>query len=95
MRYLTLQPRDKVRNFLIKYQDRVVYGTDLSLAPTADVQQALKYWETTYIQDWKFFATDDTVEYAGKTVRGLNLPQPVLRKLFHENAARWIPGIVK
>jgi predicted TIM-barrel fold metal-dependent hydrolase len=95
VRYLTEQPRAKVRAFLIKYQDRVVYGTDLSLFPTADVQQTLKYWETTYIQDWKFFATDDTVDYAGKTVRGLNLPQPVLRKLFRENAARWIPGIVK
>jgi hypothetical protein len=27
MEYLMLQPRDKVRAFLIKYQDRVLYGT--------------------------------------------------------------------
>ena len=29
MEYLMLAPREKVRNFLIKYQDRVLYGTDL------------------------------------------------------------------
>jgi hypothetical protein len=27
------------------------------------------------------------------TVRGLGLPEPVLRRLFYENARRWIPGI--
>ena len=31
--YLMLQPPEKVRAFLIKYQDRVVYGTDNVLYP--------------------------------------------------------------
>lgn len=38
------------------------------------------------------FATNDTVEY--KAVRGLNLPEPVLRKIYHANAVKWFPGIV-
>ena len=95
IRYLTQQPREKVRAFLIKYQDRVLYGTDLSLPVTANVQEALKYWETTYVQDWKFFATDEIVVQEGKRTQGLKLPEPVLRKIFRENAIRWIPGIVK
>ncbi len=95
VRYLLDQPREKVRAFLIKYQDRVLYGTDLSLAVTGDTQAALKYWEMTYTQDWKFFATDETVTKEGRTARGLSLPEPVLRKIFHENAVRWIPGIAK
>jgi len=27
--YLTMQPREKVRQFLITYQDRILYGTDV------------------------------------------------------------------
>ena len=95
VRYLTIQPRAKVRAFLIKYQDRVLYGTDLSLAPTADLPPALQYWATTYARDWRFFATGETVDFDGITVRGLKLPEPVLRKLFRENAARWLPGIAR
>ena len=93
--YLMLQPREKVRAFLIKYQDRVLYGTDLILPVTANVQETLKKWEATYAQDWKFFATDETVVHDGKGIRGLKLPEPVVRKIFRENAARWVPGIVK
>ena len=31
--YFMLQPREKVRAFLIKYQDRILYGTDLGGTP--------------------------------------------------------------
>jgi hypothetical protein len=33
------------------------------------------------------------MEYDGKPTRGLDLPEGVLRKLFRENAVRWLPGI--
>jgi hypothetical protein len=29
----------------------------------------------------------------GHSVRGLALPEPVLRKIFRENAEKWVPGI--
>ena len=90
--YLTLQPRDKVRAFLIKYQDRVLYGTDLVVMPKDDTEKALAEWNNTYARDWKFFATNQTVEFEGRKVQGLELPEPVLRKLYHDNAVRWIPG---
>lgn len=32
--HLVIMPNDKVRNFLIKYQDRIVYGTDLGFRKT-------------------------------------------------------------
>ena len=88
-----LMPLEQVRNFLIKYQDRTLYGTDLDLLATASVPEALKDWQSTYARDWKFLATGETVKVDGKQVRGLNLPQPVLRKIFHDNAKRWIPGL--
>ena len=95
MRYLRQQRRDKVRAFLINYQDRVLYGTDLSSPVTGNVQEALKDWQTTYAQDWRFLATDEIVVQEGQRTQGLKLPEPVLRKIFHENAVRWIPGIAK
>src|ERR1022692_4002291 len=93
MDYLMMMSPEKVRAFLIKYQDRVVYGTDLDLFATADVAEALKEWRSTYARDWKFLATGETFSVEGKQVRGLNLPRPVLQKIFRSNALHWIPGL--
>ena len=92
--YFTLQPRDKVRAFLIKYQDRVLYATDLVVMPKDDTDKAIGEWNSTYERDWRFFATDQTLEYKGHGYQGLALPEPVLRKIFHDNAVHWLPGIV-
>jgi predicted TIM-barrel fold metal-dependent hydrolase len=93
MEYLMLMPREQVRNFLIKYQDRTLYGADLDLLATANVAEALKDWQSTYVRDWKFLASNETIKMDDREVHGLNLPQPVLRKIFHDNARRWIPGL--
>ena len=93
MEYLMMAPTEKVRAFLIKYQDRVLYGTDLDLLATADIQETLNDWESTYVRDWKFLATGETFEQDGRKIRGLKLPKPVLRKIYRSNALRWIPGL--
>jgi predicted TIM-barrel fold metal-dependent hydrolase len=93
MEYLMLMPPEKVSAFLIKYQDRVLYGTDLDLHADTDLQDALTEWQSRYARDWKFLATGQTLTVEGKQVRGLNLPQPVLQKIFRSNAIRWIPGL--
>lgn len=88
--YFALQPRDKVRAFLLKYQDRVLYGTDLEYGRKGD-SGSLQEWESTYLRDWKFFSTNDTVEFQGRKAQGLQLQDSVLRKLYHDNAIHWIP----
>jgi hypothetical protein len=93
--YLMMQSPEVVRAFLIKYQDRVLYGTDLDLMPWADTSKRLQHWQEVYRANWKYFATDEWVEFEGKKARGLKLPRSVLRKLYHDNAARWVPGIVQ
>jgi predicted TIM-barrel fold metal-dependent hydrolase len=94
MEYLMIQPREKVRSFLIKYQDRVLYGTDLEFLANETTGDALKDWQETYARDWKFLATDQMLPYRGRQIQGLNLPEPVLRRIFHDNAVKWIPGIL-
>ena len=91
--YLMRQSPEKVRAFLINYQDRVLYGTDLGITPDDKAETALKEWATMYARDWKYFATGEDVRYEGGTTRGLHLPEAVVRKLYHDNAVRWIPGI--
>jgi hypothetical protein len=93
MEYLMLTPREQVRNFLIKYRGRILYGTDLDMLATASIAEGLKDWQSTYVRDWKFLATDETVKVGNRQVRGLKLPDAVLQKLFHDNAKRWIPGL--
>lgn len=92
--YLMMQSPEKVRAFLTKYQDRVLYGTDNNLEPGMDPASTLPRWEERYSQDWKYFSTDAWVEYHGRKYRGLALPRPILRKLYHDNAVRWVPGIL-
>ncbi len=89
---LVIQPRDKVRAFILKNQDRILYGTDLGFHSGSD-QTAAQEWEREYAVDWRYFATDDTFENRGHKIEGLNLPRSVLKKLYHDNAVHWIPGI--
>jgi hypothetical protein len=89
-----LQARDKVRAFLIAYQDRVLYATDLGIYPDQDPEAAVRQLEAEYARDWTFFATDDLVEYQGRRIPGLALPETVLRKLYRENVIRVVPGLL-
>ena len=91
--HLTIQPRAKVRAFLIKYQDRVLYGTDSDILRKSDVKPSIADWQRQLTDDWRYFATADTFNYEGHMVKGLDLPVPVLRKLYHDNALRWMPGL--
>lgn len=91
---LMRQPREKVRAFLIRYQDRVLWGTDQMELKWEEPAKAIERWEAAYAKDWQFLATAETFQAGGRTVRGLALPEGVLRKIFRENALRWIPGVV-
>jgi predicted TIM-barrel fold metal-dependent hydrolase len=92
--HLALQPRDKVRAFLIRYQDRLLYATDLGINPGQDPAEGLKACEADWARDWRFFATGDEVEFQGRKVRGLDLPAEVLRHFYRENALHWVPGLI-
>lgn len=92
--HLIVQPSGKVRAFILKYQDRILYATDLGSLKDEAPQDAIKEWEEQYAIDWHYFATSDAFDYSGHRVQGLALPPEVLRKLYHANAVRWIPGIL-
>ena len=61
--------------------------------PRSKTADTLAEFRNTYARDWKFFSTDEKVEYMGHAYEGLALPPAVLRKVFHDNAARWFPRL--
>lgn len=103
VQFIMRQPTEKVRDFFIKYQDRILYGTDLSIenwgedrsAPeTAEEKARFKERSRKMYQDqWNYFSTDEMVTYRGHTTRGLNLPTEVLEKFYYKNARKIIPGL--
>ena len=94
MDYLAIQPRNFLVPFITKYQDRLIYGTDLEIFPGDHEAGSIKSWENSYALDWRFLATTEWLIYRGHLVQGLGLPQPILRKLYHDNAVTWFPGLL-
>ncbi|MEX0906693.1 MAG: amidohydrolase family protein [Gemmatimonadota bacterium] len=79
------QPRN-ARDFFIRYQDRILFGKD-SFQPGE------------YPYYWRVFETDDDYfdyyrpYHAFWKLYGIDLPDDVLRKLYHANAQRITPGL--
>lgn len=103
-RYLMAQARDKVRKFFIKYQDRILYGTDRSggtfnrsrqAATTRDIESSRRSILGRDRQFSQYFATDDDMQWDYYTVKGLALPRDILRKIYYDNVVRWLPGAEK
>jgi len=95
MPYLMKQPRNEMIAFVTKYQDRLIFGTDLEMGfGEKEVPGAKPALEDNYARVWRYFATDDTLTFADGTIQGLALPPSVVRKIYHDNAVRWFPGIM-
>jgi predicted TIM-barrel fold metal-dependent hydrolase len=87
--------RKKVRDFFIKYQDRIIYGTDLednaALSANKLISKMHKEWES----DWEFLTTSAkmTSENVDGEFVGLKLPKSVVEKIYFKNAIKAFPGI--
>jgi Amidohydrolase len=83
--------RDKVRRFFIAYQDRLLYGTDLTQEPGADPTEFRSEAHERWLRDWTYLNTDlsQRVPELDDPVRGLALPRDAVRKIYSENALRW------
>jgi hypothetical protein len=91
LQYQSKINRKKVRDFMIRYQDRILYATDFEINDSTDVVKMKKEWHNTWLDDWKYFVTDDkmTVSHVDGEIEGLKLPKEVIDKLYFQNAMRW------
>jgi len=87
----TVSDREKVRNFCIKYQDRLMYGTDLDDGRGGNREELGKALHGTWFADWKYFVTDEEFtsgQFDGR-YKGLKLPAEVVDKIYSKNAIKW------
>lgn len=86
----SVQDYDKVRNFFITYQDRIMYGTDLTLNPGEDPAEFKKVAHDYWLSDWTYLATGETqtVNDIHADAKGLALPKAVIDKIYYSNAER-------
>ena len=78
------------RKFFLTYQDRILFGTD---GPWPEERVQL-YWRFLETEDEYFPYSEKPFPPQGLwNIYGVNLPDEVLRKVYHENAARLLPGV--
>jgi predicted TIM-barrel fold metal-dependent hydrolase len=78
------------RKFFVKYSDRMLFGTD---GPRA-AGRLLPHWRFLETFDENFAYAENPFPPQGLwNIHGIGLPDDVLRKLYHENAAKLIPGV--
>jgi len=88
---------EKIRDFFIKYSDRILFGTDIGNQPQKDKYQEVaeaynrcfKILETDAVFNSEFFPPD----VKGKTLEGISLPVDVLEKIYYRNAMKLYPRV--
>ena len=107
LRFMYRYHPQAIRDFFVKYQDRILFGTDGSLIADPkhlDDAKELRRWQDnrtlTYSRYLEYFETDHLglFEPGGNyrewmRLTGVKLPPNVLEKFYHANAERLIPGL--
>jgi predicted TIM-barrel fold metal-dependent hydrolase len=81
----------KTRDFFIRYQDRLLYATDVQVAESADTARYNQNIHDARIRYWTFFASDENMNNdAVGSFKALHLPASVIDKIYYDNARRWL-----
>ena len=88
--YLTAENYEKARDFFIRYQDRLLYATDMT-DQGGDKISFQNRLHQIWLNDWEYFVTDNdlTSNLIDKPFRGLKLPKEVVDKIYAKNARKW------
>jgi hypothetical protein len=94
LQYQSQRNREQVRRFFIKYQDRLMYGSDLSQPAGQDDAAFVADMDQVWRRDWRYFVSAErfAVPELDKPVQGLALPRAVIDKLYRINAEKAYPS---
>ena len=76
---------DQARDFFIKYQDRIIFGTDNVGVNGSHAKETMGECFEKVKKLRQFFETDEEVINWGATLRGISLPKEVCRKIYAGN----------
>lgn len=90
LQYQSVRDRQRVRRFIVRYQDRILYGTDLTEDPGSTAANTRREAHAFWRSDWRYLATMESqwIPAIRARVAGLALPRAVVRKLYYDNAER-------
>lgn len=88
LQYQSIKDHTKVKDFILKYQDRIMYGTDITINESPSYDAVLKRLLDRWQSNWVYFATDSTqnIKDISQPVKGLKLPKEVIDKIYFTNA---------
>ncbi|MCX6224738.1 MAG: amidohydrolase family protein, partial [Bacteroidia bacterium] len=83
------------REFFIKHQDRIIFGTDMPANIESSIEMYRTYFRFLETYDESFFAPDydGTFDRARWPICGIGLPKEVLEKIYYKNIIKIIPGL--
>jgi hypothetical protein len=84
------QNNQRVREFFLKYADRVMYATDLGDRGTNDPQSLAENIHDTWMRDWTFFVSDQQMnsDLIDGPFKGIHLPKETVDEIFYGTAQR-------
>lgn len=91
VQFQSQKDRERVRDFMIRYQDRLIYGTDLETSGEVDPKKVKSSAMAAWQKDWKYLVSaewTETGDVNGK-FQGLQLPRSVVDKIYFHNAVKW------
>lgn len=90
LQYQSVQDYGKVYDFIIKYQDRLLYGTDIIIDDTQNPEEERRKAHELWMRDWIYFNTDKLMTGSGIVpgFKRLHLPKTVVDKIYSKNARR-------
>ena len=92
--YYNLVSRENLRDLLIEFSDRILFGTDIGPYAVSAIPGNV----TRYAHSFQILETEDVVEagfFGSKPTTGLNLPKDVLEKIYYKNAMKLYPGLTE
>ena len=94
LQFQATRNRSKVRQFLIRYADRILYGSDDAYGPAESDPKALQEVDAEWRRDWRFLVTRNLMHSPDfdRPFRGLGLPRPVVDKIYRRNAESLFAG---
>ena len=87
--YYNLPKQDNLRDFMIQYADRILYGTDEGIYTN---KSTIPSHANSYARTFQTLETDELSTGRNPTP-GLNLPKEVLEKIYYKNALKLYPGL--
>jgi predicted TIM-barrel fold metal-dependent hydrolase len=93
VQYQSSLDRQKIRNFFLKYQDRIIYGTDIIEEAGVDLIELRNEIHCKWLEDWNFLTTEEIMNSNefDRDFQGLALPRVVIDKIYTKNAEKLFP----